>query len=145
MNIFSRKREPRRVADPSKFRRLVREERARQVEKGYTKEHDREHGPLHLMALAQVYGRLGEPVKAAALTDAAMDLIRDIGAMTQYIDIVFDHVPDETSAVFVEVEDADGAGMRFGTWITREDGYAALRINYWDAVAGLQIPGVHRG
>lgn len=140
MNIFKRKRAPQRVASPIEFRRLVSAERHRQVEKGYTAEHDAQHGPLHLLALSQIYTRLGDPIKAAALNEAAMDLIR--GAGVQYIDIVFDKIPEEDSAVFVEVEDPDGAGLKFGTWVQREDGYAALRVNYWDAVAALGIPGV---
>jgi len=145
MNLFRwRKKEPQRVASPLEFRRLVANERRRQVEKGYDAQHDRQHGPIHLMALAQIYIRLGEPIKAAALVDAAQDLLRF--AENQYVDIVFDKVPGSESATFVEVEDPDGAGMQFGTWVQREDGYAALRINYWDAVGALGVmPGVRRG
>lgn len=142
MNLFKRKREPRSVASPAAFRRQVADERRRQRDKGYDTEHDQQHGPLHLLALSQIYTRLGEPIKAAALADAAMDLIR--GVRAQYVDIVFTGThPD--GLTFVEVEDPDGASFRFGTWVDREDGYRALRINYWDAVAALGIPGVHRG
>ncbi|WNM75104.1 hypothetical protein SEA_MORRIGAN_59 [Microbacterium phage Morrigan] len=141
MNLFRwLKKEPQRVASPIVFRRMVADERRRQVAKGYTPEHDKQHGPLHLLALSQIYTRLGEPVKAAALTEAAMELIR--GVSVQYVDIVFDKLPGAESAVFVEVENPDGAGVRFGTWVQREDGYAALRVNYWDAIAALGIPGV---
>lgn len=138
MNIFKRKTSTR-VASPVRFRRLVAAERRRQLEKGYTAEHDAQHGPLHLLALSQIYGRLGEPIKAAALTEAAMDLIR--GAGVQYVDIVFTGT-HPANRVFSEVEDPDGASLKFGTWVQREDGYAALRVNYWDAVAALRIPGV---
>lgn len=141
MNIFKRKRTPQRVASPIEFRRLVSAERRRQVEKGYTAEHDTQHGPLHLLALSQIYTRLGEPVKAAALNEAAMDLIR--GAGVQYIDIVFTGA-HPSNRVFSEVEDPDGSSLQFGTWVQREDGYTALRVNYWDAVAALGIPGVNR-
>ncbi|QCW22326.1 hypothetical protein SEA_LUNA18_58 [Microbacterium phage Luna18] len=143
MNLFRwLKKEPRRVASPATFRRMVAEERRRQVALGWTPEHDRQHGPLHLLALSQIYIRLGKPVQAAALNEAAMDLIR--GNATQYIDIVFDKLT-ESQLIFVEVETPDGASMRFGTWVQREDGFSVLRVNYWDAIAALGIPGVNRG
>lgn len=141
MSIFKRKTEPKRVASPIAFRRMVSEERRRQVALGWTPEHDRQHGPLHLLALSQIYTRLGRPVQAAALVEAAMELIR--GVEVQYVDIVFDSTRSE-GGTFVEVEDPDGASLKFGTWVQREDGYAALRVNYWDAIAALGIPGVRR-
>lgn len=48
--------------------------------------------------------------------------------MTEYIDIVFDGPPAHESGRFVEIEDAEGHGMRFGEWVEREDGFWALRI-----------------
>lgn len=136
------KKEPHRVASPIEFRRMVNAERKRQIEKGYDAQHDSQHGPIHLIALAQIYGRLGEPVKAAALNEAALDLMRS--SDQQYVDIVFDRLPDAEGANFVEVENHEGASILFGTWVQREDGYAALRVNWWDAVGTLGIPGVSR-
>jgi hypothetical protein len=48
--------------------------------------------------------------------------------MTQYVDIVFDGPPAHQSGRFVEVEDDQGHGIRFGSWVQRADGFWALRI-----------------
>lgn len=45
-----------------------------------------------------------------------------------YIDIVLDGPPEAESGRFVEVEDASGASIAFGTWVDRGDGTWALRI-----------------
>lgn len=45
-----------------------------------------------------------------------------------HIDIVFDRLPDADGANFVEVEDASGASIKIGEWVTRPDGYVALRV-----------------
>lgn len=50
-------------------------ERERQREKGFTSEHDREHGVDHLLMWAQEYARRGKPVKSAALIEAARELL----------------------------------------------------------------------
>lgn len=49
------------------------EERDRQVAKGYTPQHDDEHGVRHLLNWAIEYARLGKHVEASALVWAAMD------------------------------------------------------------------------
>lgn len=48
--------------------------------------------------------------------------------MDSYIDVVFDGGPGPMSGRFVECEDSQGASIRVGEWIHREDGYWALRI-----------------
>lgn len=48
--------------------------------------------------------------------------------MGGYIDIVFDAPPGPEPGRFVEVEDASGAGISFGEWVERGDGYWVLRI-----------------
>ena len=45
-----------------------------------------------------------------------------------HIDIVFDGPPSHQSGRFVEVENAHGHGMAFGTWVLRTDGFWVLRI-----------------
>ena len=47
-----------------------------------------------------------------------------------YIDIVFDGLPGPEGPRFVEVENDEGASINAGEWIEREDGFAALRIDY---------------
>jgi hypothetical protein len=48
--------------------------------------------------------------------------------MTEYIDIVFNGPPGPQAPQFVEVENEQGASIRVGTWIDRDDGYWALRL-----------------
>jgi chromosome segregation ATPase len=48
-------------------------ERECQTAKGYTAEHDDEHGVDHLLAWAENYARREEPVKSAALIRAARE------------------------------------------------------------------------
>ena len=43
------------------------------------------------------------------------------------VDVVFDGVSSQNS-VFVEVETLDGAGVRAGEWMERDDGYWVLRM-----------------
>lgn len=45
-----------------------------------------------------------------------------------YVDIVFDGPPGHIPGRFVEVENQDGAGINFGEWVHREDGYWVLRF-----------------
>lgn len=49
----------------------VEAERARQIEKGYTAEHDDKQGIDHLLLWALHYAKKGEHVKSAALVEAA--------------------------------------------------------------------------
>jgi len=42
--------------------------------------------------------------------------------------IVFDGAPGPDAPRFVKVEDADGHGVKIGTWVDRGNGYWALRI-----------------
>lgn len=53
----------------------IRVERARQVANGYTAEHDDERGLDHLLMWAQEYARRGEPVKSAAMIEAAREKV----------------------------------------------------------------------
>lgn len=46
----------------------------------------------------------------------------------EVIDIVFDGPPGPESGRFVEVEDAQGYGIRVGEWVHREDGSWVLRL-----------------
>jgi len=48
--------------------------------------------------------------------------------MGGYVDIVFDGPPSHESGRFVEVEDNKGAGISYGDWVERADGYWVLRI-----------------
>lgn len=45
-----------------------------------------------------------------------------------HIDIVFDRFPDAEGADFIEVENSDGASIKFGEWVQREDGTVAIRL-----------------
>jgi hypothetical protein len=45
-----------------------------------------------------------------------------------FIDIVFDVPPGHETGLFVEIEDQEGRGIRFGEWHKRDDGYWVLRI-----------------
>jgi hypothetical protein len=45
-----------------------------------------------------------------------------------FIDIVFDGPPGHEAGRFVEIEDEEGRGIRFGEWNKRDDGYWVLRI-----------------
>jgi len=55
----------------------VHEERQRQKEIGFDEDHDREHGPLHLIEVAQLYIWRGEMTKAAAVLEAWKDLLKE--------------------------------------------------------------------
>jgi hypothetical protein len=50
------------------------------------------------------------------------------GPKQPFIDIVFDGPPGPESGRFVEVENADGASIRLGEWVHREDGYWVIRF-----------------
>ncbi len=56
-------------------------------------------------------------------TDKKIDL-----DATPLIDIVFDGPPGPTCGRFVEVEDAEGCGLKRGEWVERDDGFWALRL-----------------
>jgi len=56
--------------------------------------------------------------------------------VTEYIDVVFAKDMDMANTDFVEVEDDQGNSVRIGEWITREDGFQALRIG-WTAIGDL--------
>lgn len=58
------------------WRDSIVDERCQQPSKGYTADHDREHGLDHLLEWAQEYARIGESLKSAALIEAARDLHR---------------------------------------------------------------------
>lgn len=49
-------------------------------------------------------------------------------AASDYVDIVFDGPPAAEAGRFVEVEDSQGRGIKFGEWLQRPDGYWVLRI-----------------
>lgn len=57
------------------FRKQIADERARQIDDGYDIIHDRVHGVDHLLGWAQDYARRGRTVQAAALVEAARELI----------------------------------------------------------------------
>jgi hypothetical protein len=46
-----------------------------------------------------------------------------------YVDIVFDGPPGPEPGHFVEVENSEGASIRFGEWVQRSDGYWVLRLH----------------
>ena len=60
--------------------------------------------------------------------DAEIAKLKAIDA-SAYVDIVFDGLPAHESGRFIEVENAQGASIRFGEWIHRDDGFWVLRIN----------------
>ncbi|HWU28043.1 MAG TPA: hypothetical protein VN041_02995, partial [Microbacterium sp.] len=49
-------------------------ERARQIEKGHTPEHDRQHGIAHVLRYVLHYGSRGEHLKAYAMVEAALEI-----------------------------------------------------------------------
>ena len=49
-----------------------------------------------------------------------------------YVDIVFDGPPSHEPGRFVEVENPEGASIRFGEWVERSDGFWALRLRGYD-------------
>lgn len=53
----------------------VQAKRAEQRAKGYTAEHDREHGVEHLLLWAQDYASRGRHLDAAALVEAAREVL----------------------------------------------------------------------
>lgn len=59
----------------AQFRNAYTAELERARSKGYTEEHDHEHGPQHLLDWATEYLYRGEPVKAAGLIAAARALL----------------------------------------------------------------------
>lgn len=61
--------------EPDEFRKAVVRERVRQIKKGYTAEHDADHGPDHLIRLAINYAARGKSVQAAAVMEALRDLL----------------------------------------------------------------------
>jgi len=50
----------------------------------------------------------------------------------RHVDIVFDRLPGPEAPRFIEVEDASGRSIEFGTWVERPDGKWALRITRED-------------
>lgn len=58
-------------------------------------------------------------------------------AVGTYVDVVFDGPPDHEAGRFVEVEKADGSGVKLGNWVQRDDGYWALRITREDVERAL--------
>lgn len=73
---FGRRPEVPELPTPEAWRDSIVDERCQQPSKGYTSDHDREHGLDHLLEWAQEYARIGEPLKSAALIEAARDLHR---------------------------------------------------------------------
>lgn len=61
------------VAGEPRFEEMVQAERSRQIEKGYTSEHDDEQGMDHLLHWALHFLKQGEAVKGAALIEAARE------------------------------------------------------------------------
>lgn len=59
------------VPTVEQFKEQIEAEAAKAVEKGYTPEHDREHGADHLLNWAVEYARLGKPAASANLIQAA--------------------------------------------------------------------------
>jgi hypothetical protein len=66
---------PTRAMDLYEWTAAIIVERQRQRDKGYDVEHDRHHGADELLRMAQERIRLGEVVKAAALIDAAREVL----------------------------------------------------------------------
>lgn len=64
--------------------------------------------------------------------EAAEVIIRAVGLLSEgapsYYDIVLDGPPEHLAGRFVEVETPDGASVKLGDWIERDDGYWVLRI-----------------
>lgn len=58
-----------------RFDQTVASERAKHEARGYTPEHDAQHGPGHLIAFAYEYCRRGDSIKAASVLLALQDLI----------------------------------------------------------------------
>lgn len=56
-----------------------------------------------------------------------------------HVDIVFDSLPSHEGARFVEVENHNGRSIKFGEWIKRDDGFAALRFRNPDQMARLLV------
>lgn len=63
------------VPTPEEWAQTIRSERDRQVEMGYSTEHDDVHGLAHLLRWAIDYSRRGKAVESSALVAAALDLI----------------------------------------------------------------------
>jgi hypothetical protein len=64
----------------NEFDTKVQAERRTHAERGFTAEHDDEHGLDHLLMWAQEYAFRGEAVKSASMIEAAREkLIRDRG------------------------------------------------------------------
>lgn len=59
---------------------------------------------------------------------ARFELHNHSNVNTSYVDIVFSGPPDHHAPSFIEVEDDQGASIRFGEWVDRKDGTWALRI-----------------
>lgn len=57
------------------WRERIKIERQRQIAKGFDADHDAKHGVDHLLTWAQDYARKGEPLAAAALIEAARELL----------------------------------------------------------------------
>ena len=59
--------------------------------------------------------------------------------MTEYLDIVLAPVAGTPDHTLVEIEADDGKGVALGTWVTRDDGFAAIRCTPTDLVAALGL------
>lgn len=82
----------------ARFREDYMAELARARSKGYTEEHDHEHGPQHLLDWATEYVYLGEPIKVAGMIAAARALL----ACT-----VHEHFRAARQQLALPVQDAD--------------------------------------
>lgn len=114
----------------SHFRDEYTAELARARAKGYTEEHDHEHGPQHLLDWATEYIYRGEPIKAAALVAAVRALlactVSEHGHAPEVLTIP-DMTPEERllQAIFGEAPDrlqeAEERGYRDAFAIPPED------------------------
>lgn len=90
------------------FRNSYTAELARARAKGYTEEHDHEHGPQHLLDWATEYVYLDEPIKAAAMIAAARALLAcDVAEHSHGTTSNVVHLP-ECGAIFGRVTALDG-------------------------------------
>lgn len=56
-----------------------------------------------------------------------------------YFDIVFDGPPSQPAPRFVEVENEQGASVKVGEWVERDDGYWVLRLEGYVRLDGVDV------
>lgn len=106
-------------------------ERERQVEKGYDRAHDEQHGIDHVLRWAQEYGRLGKAVEAAALVEAAREMLNAPVDAERVADMIWEAICGNEHVLTTDTLNAAYALIDAGM-IASPDTIAEANADGWD-------------